>query len=449
MVQAAPWRWAHEHIDLKEGRASLMIQRRAARSVKNLGRRHLGLGDNLTSLLAYDKGRSSSCLNVLCKRSAAYQLGGWMSWRWRHVDSARHVADRGSRLVGPDRPRAQQRADAAAVAASQLASQRDFAARTAVPPPPGLSRPFHPGSERSGHVPSVQASAGAVLELFAGRAGLSRAFSQHHHHPVVINPIDINRGSEFDMTCRKSQDVVLTLIRGGGVGYVHIGLPCKAWAASCSEQVRASRSAVEKERVCIALTVFAVEVIRACDSVRVGWSLENPANSGLWRFPPISRMLDDPDNHTVIFQSCCFGDAFRRNIMILTSVAILARRLKGCKCPHQAGHRHAGPSGLGDSGRPFPAGQYPDALCRVWAAAIAPVIRARRSTFPLSVDAIDVALRDAPRRRVTSPPGTDKGKGTLPAGALWMARCTHRARHRWRTAGWRRGSGRSGRQTRC
>jgi len=76
MIKAAAWRWPGEHLDVKEGRCSFMLQRRAVRTTANLVERHLGIGDNLTSLLALDKGRSSSQLNHLCKRSAAYQRGG-------------------------------------------------------------------------------------------------------------------------------------------------------------------------------------------------------------------------------------------------------------------------------------------------------------------------------------------------------------------------------------
>jgi len=109
-----------------------MIQRRAARTAANLGKRHLGLGDNLTSLLAFDKGRSSSQLNTLCKRSAAYQLGGAMQWVWRHVESERNVTDRGSRLFGPDLPRLYK-------------SVKQKPAVAAIRPPPGLARfPFFP-----------------------------------------------------------------------------------------------------------------------------------------------------------------------------------------------------------------------------------------------------------------------------------------------------------------
>ena len=89
--------------------------------------------------------------------------------------------------------------------------------------------------------------------------------------------------------------------------------------------------------------------------------------------------------------------------MILTSVAILARRLKRCTCPHATGFRHAGPAGGGDTGRTLRAGQYPVGLCRLWADAVAPTVRVSQATSSLTVDTVDVALRDAPRRGAPAP----------------------------------------------
>ena len=258
-----------------------MIQRRAARTAANLGKRHLGLGDNLTSLLAFDKGRSSSQLNTLCKRSAAYQLGGAMQWVWRHVESERNVTDRGSRLFGPDLPRLYK-------------SVKQKPAVAAIRPPPGLA---HPSFSACG--PEQR---GAVLELFAGSAGLSRALK--NHRLIVLNPVDIKYGSEYDLTNVRVQEVILAVIRAGGLGYVHLGLPCRAWAASRQGLASAAPGGAERDRVGLCLAMFCVQVVRACDSLNIGWSIENPANSGLWRFPPIARLVDDPQNHVAIFQSC-------------------------------------------------------------------------------------------------------------------------------------------------
>ena len=160
-------------------------------------------------------------------------------------------------------------------------------------------------------------SPAAVLELFSGTAELSRAFSSMRH-VIVLRPIDILSGSEYDLTNVRAREEVLSVIRGGGVGCVHMGLPCRGWAAFRAGRSSASARGAEKERVRLWLSTFCVKVVRACDSLSNGWSMENPANSGLWSFPPVARLIHDPQNHAACFQSCYFGDAYRRNIMILS-----------------------------------------------------------------------------------------------------------------------------------
>eukprot|EP00973_Karenia_brevis_P072380 10052979-Karenia_brevis.AAC.1 len=69
------WRWDQEHINIKEGRVALMHVRRLCRSMKNYGKHHTFIGDNLVSLCCFEKGRARSwSLNVLCRRIAAYSM---------------------------------------------------------------------------------------------------------------------------------------------------------------------------------------------------------------------------------------------------------------------------------------------------------------------------------------------------------------------------------------
>ena len=93
-----PWRWPDEHINIKEGRASLMALEWHGRSPQQHHCRLFQLSDNLVSVLAFDKGRSKSwALNALCRRSCALQLAADVVWRLRHVRSEKNVSDEGSR----------------------------------------------------------------------------------------------------------------------------------------------------------------------------------------------------------------------------------------------------------------------------------------------------------------------------------------------------------------
>ncbi|CAE8715533.1 unnamed protein product [Polarella glacialis] len=102
LLVAAPWHHTAEHINIKEMRVLLMGVRRCCRDRSALGHRVLLLSDNLVSVLALEKGRSSSySLNLLCRRAAAYSIGGRISFRFRHIGTDRNVADAPSRWFDP------------------------------------------------------------------------------------------------------------------------------------------------------------------------------------------------------------------------------------------------------------------------------------------------------------------------------------------------------------
>ena len=95
------WHWDSEHINIKEGRTTLMLLRRLGRVKRARHHRVLGIGDNLVSLCSFEKGRAKSwSLNSLCRRPASYQIAPRLRWQLRHVDSKRNPCDAGSRRHG-------------------------------------------------------------------------------------------------------------------------------------------------------------------------------------------------------------------------------------------------------------------------------------------------------------------------------------------------------------
>ena len=69
--------WAHDEVvHVLEARAEILGLRRLVRQPRWHGRRVLSLGDNMPSLLAFDRGRGKDrALMGLCRRSAALQFG--------------------------------------------------------------------------------------------------------------------------------------------------------------------------------------------------------------------------------------------------------------------------------------------------------------------------------------------------------------------------------------
>lgn len=100
--------WVHpsEHINTKEGRVALQSLRRVARDRRSIGRTAFYFGDNLVTILAFEKGRSNALgVNALCRRAAAYQGACNLRWRLRYVASADNIADEGSWRFDPHKAR--------------------------------------------------------------------------------------------------------------------------------------------------------------------------------------------------------------------------------------------------------------------------------------------------------------------------------------------------------
>ena len=107
-------------------------------------------------------------------------------------------------------------------------------------------------------------------------------------------------GAEFDLSHRRTQLAVLSLIRAGVVGFVHLGTPCTVWSIA-RRGIKDWVKARKKEEVSIALTLFTVEVYRECVRCGVPRSIENPLSSKIWEFPTMRELLALPSSHFIAF----------------------------------------------------------------------------------------------------------------------------------------------------
>ncbi|CAK0843092.1 unnamed protein product [Prorocentrum cordatum] len=171
LVVAGAWRDASRIRD-NEARCGLMGLARAASYAPYHDAELLSAGDNLGSVLAFEKGRAANReLLAQCRRAAALQLATSIVRRQRHVEGARNAADYMSRAA--DR---------------------------------GLLQPGQ------GYM------TGAVLE-----AGLR-----------VGIPMDLQKGSHFDTTDPKVQKVIIRWIRSGAVWLMRLATPCTRWSVARS-----------------------------------------------------------------------------------------------------------------------------------------------------------------------------------------------------------------------
>ena len=93
--------WSHaEAVHFLEGRIMLGGLRRSSGVVRHHGRRLLSLGDSLSSIFAFEKGRAcDEGLGRLASKAAALQVGCEIDWVLRYVETDRNAADPGSRLA--------------------------------------------------------------------------------------------------------------------------------------------------------------------------------------------------------------------------------------------------------------------------------------------------------------------------------------------------------------
>jgi len=116
----------HEPIHILEARASFKALCHASRTPSARGARVLILCDNMSVVLAMNKGRCRCYpLLKLCRRAAAYSLAAHIVPTWRYIETGRNCADGPTRPSGP--------------AAAKSFGVRDPPLREIHVPPPGQS----------------------------------------------------------------------------------------------------------------------------------------------------------------------------------------------------------------------------------------------------------------------------------------------------------------------
>ena len=215
VLWARRWRNTEEHINIKECRVALSSLRRASRVAALFGLRKLTLSDNLATVCALSKGRSSVYkMNSLCQTACAIQFGCGIVWHLRHIESKRNVADAPSRLF--QKKHLVQRAAPAGAPADMAQCG-------------GQSSQSSSSSKQSSRIPGVH---GGVfpetrekffLELFAGTGRLSAAVKSAGG--AVLEPVEISKGVRFDLRRRQTQRLIIKWIEKGIVGFVHLGTP--------------------------------------------------------------------------------------------------------------------------------------------------------------------------------------------------------------------------------
>ena len=227
------------------------------------------------------------------------------------------------------------------------------------------------------------------LELFAGAAGLTGAVRRKGL--PTRSPVDnYTVSGGFDLLRNGDFSKVRSDLRSGAVKWVHGGPPCKTFSRARRSDRHGTARILRSDRYPSGLPGISSQKLRDGNELarrmaklcrtqqRAGgfWSIENPANSFMWMFPPVAALNKLPDVHFVVGDQCCFGGTYRKPTGWLTNAPFLKVLSQTCpgvplhvKHPSLEG-RVIGPDGV-EVWLTELAAEYPQGLCESLAEAYA------------------------------------------------------------------------------
>ncbi|CAK0801704.1 unnamed protein product, partial [Prorocentrum cordatum] len=383
----APTRWRRllvgawqrrEAIHMKEARIALVGLYHAVRDPASHGGVVLSLGDNLSEVLATERGRAHDpALNSVCRRAAAVELGAEVRWVRRYVETDRNPTDSDSRLAeqGILAPGESLRGGRLAARLGRLregacrpdrvpeGAPRAAAGSAAAPAPPAgpQRRPLWPGARG----PSRRRDRAGVLEIFGGSCRFSGACAAAGLR--ILCPVDVSAGPHFNVLCIAVQQKILHWISHGYVCHVHIATPCARWSVANTTGAPDS----EGSRAGLGCADFTVRVLRMCHRCGVSVSLENPRSSRLLKYPPLANIFEKLGCVSFEYHCCRYGAPYLKPTVFVTNVPSLSVIERACVCtvPHE---RLEGKVKIPDETgklvwkwKTSLAGAYPPGLCRV------------------------------------------------------------------------------------
>ena len=258
-------------------------------------------------------------MNNLCRTAAALQFSCGITWHVRHIETKRNIADGPSRLFEKG---SRGLSDRRAYRVECQSSEGSGFSREASAP----SKHLKPRRE---HVETAfpNAQGRYFLEIFSGTGRLTDAVAKCG--VPVLEPLDYINGPHCDLRRRKTQELVLSWIDRGVIGFVHLGTPCTIWSRA-RHNVKDSPATRLKEETGIELALFTCEVIRRCNSHGIPYALENPRCSKLFMFEPLVMSICQGPNQAVDFEMCQFGEPYQKRARIITSVGWLNHLARRC-----------------------------------------------------------------------------------------------------------------------
>jgi hypothetical protein len=227
-----------------------------------------------------------------------------------------------------------------------------------------------------------------VLELWAGTGRFSSAVAKLGYHVVLI---DIRFHDSHDLTRQKLQHAILGWVRARHVLFIWMGILCKSWSRARSmpggpAMLRSSDAVMglsdirlESDRTKVAegnaMMYFAARVARACISAKIGFAIENPWSSWIFKTTAFLALINQLKCHLIRTDFCMWGTMWQKGTGFLTNagdVGRIEKRCTGCRrglC-RRTGRPHLELRGTLPDGRFLTAvaEPYPRSLCTQLAA---------------------------------------------------------------------------------
>jgi len=192
----------------------------------------------------------------------------------------------------------------------------------------------------------VYDAGGPFLEVFAGTGRLTEAFRRVGC--PALDAIDLFKGPRrIDLCNPASFKAVQQEVATKRVRYLHMGTPCTSFSSALrgAARKRSVRDPVgpESDPMIAAANTLVRRTVLLCRLItRLGgyWSIENPGNSLLWRFPEVSALA--AEGFYVTYDACAYGAGipgegkFRKRTKLLTNLHALRGLERRCSCttPH-------------------------------------------------------------------------------------------------------------------
>ena len=249
-------------------------------------------------------------------------------------------------------------------------------------PGPGVRAHDGRGFEHRAREPLCKAT---CVELFAGTAGIARAFASRGWR---VYSYEIDRDVNEDVMSREAGDFFDKLLESCETVFFWAGITCASWSRArrgrpgpggwpeplrddCAHLMglpNLTQKDCERVRLGNLQAAWLVRLIKKCVRASVPIVVENPASSRLWiyldKFAPLATA-------NVVFNQCMFGTPYKKPTRLRgwnLQLAELERRCHGKELCERSGSQHVVLSGT-DAGaskgfKTAAASPYPLELCQ-------------------------------------------------------------------------------------